>query len=42
LTLRGEVVHHATPDTFGVRFEELSQADRRCVRGMIERLHSQL
>src|ERR1700752_4291265 len=24
LSLDGEVVHHATPDTFGVRFRELS------------------
>ena len=42
LTLSGEVVHHATPETFGVRFQELSTADEKAVTGMIERLHSRL
>jgi hypothetical protein len=42
LTLNGEVVHHATPETFGVRFQELSTADEKAVTGMIERLHSRL
>jgi hypothetical protein len=41
LTLHGEVVH-AEPDTFGVRFRELSTADKRAVTGLIERLHSRL
>jgi c-di-GMP-binding flagellar brake protein YcgR len=39
LTLRGAVVHHATPDTFGVEFRDLSPADQRGVRGIIARLH---
>ena len=42
LTLRGEVVHHATPETFGVRFRSLSTTDEKAVSGMIERLHSRL
>ena len=28
LSLNGEVVHHATPDTFGVEFNELSNYER--------------
>lgn len=39
LTLRGEVVHHATRDTFGVEFNELSTYDRAAVNGIIDRLH---
>ncbi len=42
ITLHGEVVHHATAETFGVRFDQLSLADERAVTGMIERLHSRL
>jgi hypothetical protein len=42
LTLRGEVVHHTTPGTFGVRFQPLSTTDEKAVAGMIERLHSRL
>ncbi len=42
LTLQGEVVHHATPETFGVRFQPLSTADEKAVAGIIERLHSRL
>jgi hypothetical protein len=42
LTLRGEVVHHATPGTFGVCFQALSTTDEQAVAGMIERLHSRL
>ena len=42
LTLRGEVVHHSTPDTFGVQFEQLSPIDQKAVTGMIQRLHSRL
>lgn len=41
LSLRGQVVHHATPDTFGVEFRELTLTDERAVVGIIERLHSQ-
>ena len=42
LSLSGEVVHHATPDTFGVRFRELNATDQRAVGGMIARLHARL
>ena len=42
LTLSGEVVHHATSDTFGVRFHEMSVTDQRAVVGMIARLHARL
>ena len=42
LTLRGEVVHHSTPDTFGVEFEQLSPRDQQAVTRVIERLHSRL
>lgn len=39
LSLNGEVVHHATPDTFGVEFNELSPSEREAVGGIIDRLH---
>lgn len=42
LSLRGEVVHHGTPDTFGVEFRELTRGQRRAVEEMIGRLHSRL
>jgi len=40
LTLHGEVVHHATPDTFGVQFRRLSPADQLAVGGIIRRLYN--
>ncbi len=40
LTLRGEVVHHATPDTFGVEFRRISHAEQLAVGGIIRRLHN--
>ncbi len=40
LSLHGEVVHHATPDTFGVEFRNLTVTEERAVVGIIERLHS--
>lgn len=40
LSLRGEVVHHATPDTFGVEFRSISPADQLAVGGIIARLYS--
>lgn len=40
LSLHGAVVHHATPDTFGVEFRDLTLTDERAVVGIIERLHS--
>ena len=39
LALRGGVVHHGTPDTFGVEFRDLSPAEQHGVRGIIARLH---
>ena len=35
LSLTGEVVHHSTPDTFGVEFRELSSQDQRAVGDLI-------
>lgn len=40
LSLRGEVVHHATPDTFGVEFRSVTPNDQRAVRSVIARLYS--
>jgi hypothetical protein len=42
LSLNGEVVHHGTPDTFGVEFRELTTGQQRAVEDMIGRLHSRL
>ena len=42
LSLRGEVVHHGSPDTFGVEFRGLAPTDARSVRGLIQRLHAAL
>lgn len=39
LSLHAEVVHHATPDTFGVEFRKFSPEDQRAVRGIINRLY---
>ena len=39
LSLRGEVVHRGSPDTFGVEFRGLTTTDALGVRGVIERLH---
>jgi hypothetical protein len=39
LSLFGEVVHHATPDTFGVEFQDLSPSEMVAVGGVIDRLH---
>ena len=39
LSLKGEVVHHATPDTFGVEFQNLSPSEKVAVNGVIDRLH---
>lgn len=39
LSLRAEVIHHATFDTFGVEFHDLTPSEQRGVRGIIERLH---
>lgn len=42
LSLRGEVVHRGTPDTFGVEFHQLTASDQNGVRNLIGRLHSRL
>ena len=42
LSLAGEVVHHSTPDTFGVEFRGLSLHDQRAVGDLIERLHARI
>ena len=42
LSLAGEVVHHSTPDTFGVVFRELSNQDQKAVGDLIGRLHARL
>jgi hypothetical protein len=42
LSLTGEVVHHSTPDTFGVEFRGLSTQDQRAVVDLIGRLHARL
>ena len=39
LSLHGEVVHHATPDTFGVEFRRITPDDQRAVGGIINRLY---
>jgi hypothetical protein len=38
LSLRGEVVHHGTEDTFGVEFETLSLMDKGDVNDLIKRI----
>jgi hypothetical protein len=40
LSLRGEVVHHATPDTFGVEFRSVTPNDQRAVGTIIARLYT--
>ncbi|HJP93560.1 MAG TPA: PilZ domain-containing protein [Pyrinomonadaceae bacterium] len=42
LSLNGEVVHHSTPDTFGVEFRGLSSQDQRAVGDFIGRLHARI
>lgn len=42
LSLHGEVVHHGTPDTFGVEFRDLAPSDQSAVKGIIERLHGRI
>ena len=39
LSLHGEVVHHATPDTFGVEFRQITPSDQLAVGGIIARLY---
>jgi len=40
--LTGAVVHHNTPDTFGVEFHALSSQDQKAVGDFIGRLHARL
>ena len=40
LSLSGEVVHHATPDTFGVEFRSITPNDQRAVGTIIARLYT--
>jgi len=40
LSLEGEVVHHGTPDTFGVEFRNISETETVAIRQLISRLHS--
>ena len=42
LSLSGEVVHHSTPDTFGVEFRRLTIQDQKAVGDLIGRLHARL
>lgn len=39
LSLHAEVVHHATPDAFGVEFRRLSPEEQLAVGGVIRRLY---
>jgi PilZ domain-containing protein len=40
LSLHGEVVHHATSDTFGVEFRRISPTEQHAVGGIIARLYN--
>ena len=42
LSLMGEVVHHATADTFGVEFRDMSNSNQKAVGEMIGRLHARI
>ncbi len=39
LSLRGEVVHHGTSDSFGVEFRDLSSTEQQEINHLLERLH---
>ena len=40
LSLHGEVMHHATPDTFGVEFRRITPTEQLAVTGIIRRLYN--
>ena len=40
LSLRAEVVHHGTPDSFGVEFRELSSSARAGIDILLQRMHT--
>ena len=42
LSLSGAVVHHDSPDTFGVEFHGLSIQDQKAVGDFIGRLHARI
>ena len=42
LSLTAEVVHHASDDTFGVEFRQLTNQDLKAVGEMIGRLHARI
>jgi hypothetical protein len=42
LSIEGEVIHHSTPDSFGVEFRALSIHDQKAVGDLIGRLHARL
>ena len=42
LSLNGEVVHHSSPDMFGVEFRGLSNHDQKAVGDFIGRLHARI
>jgi hypothetical protein len=42
VSLKGEVVHHGTSDTFGVEFRGLTSSDEIAVTSLIGRLHARL
>ena len=39
LSLRGEVVHHGTSDSFGVEFRNLTPTEQQDVDHLLQRLH---
>ena len=40
LSLRAEVVHHGTTDSFGVEFRDMSPVERREVDRLLRRIHA--
>lgn len=42
LSLTGEVIHHATADTFGVQFRQLTSYDQKAVGDLIGRLYGRM
>ena len=40
VSLHGEVVHHATPDTFGVEFRTITPTDQIAIGRIIARLYN--
>ncbi len=39
LPLRGQVVHHGTGDSFGIKFEDLSSGAQQRMNHLLQRLH---